>query len=97
MDAGLKRDVPSFEDSGGEFSVVKDLTPLLYAKCKKSQAAYAKSVDGGDMTALNIIGVVMLIGSVLGYGALFLWVLTEDKRKERKEGKQWNNCNSSRS
>lgn len=48
MDAGLKRDVPSFEDSGGEFSVVKDLTLLLYAKRKKSQAAYAKSVDGGE-------------------------------------------------
>ena len=30
MDAGLKRDVPSFEDSGGEFSVVKDLMPSLY-------------------------------------------------------------------
>ena len=28
----------------------------------------------------------MLIGGVLGYGALFLWVLTEDKRKARKEG-----------
>ena len=38
------------------------------------------------MTTINIIGVVMLIGSVLGYGALFLWVLTEDKRKARKEG-----------
>ena len=53
------------------------------------------------MTTINIIGVVMLIGSVLGYGALFLWVLTEDKRadkcKARKEGKQWNNRNSSRS
>ena len=48
------------------------------------------------MTAINIIGVVMLIGSVLGYGALFLWGLTEDKRKARKEGKQWNNRNSSR-
>lgn len=97
MDAGLKRDVPSFEDSGGEFSVVKDLTPLLYANNAKSQAAYAKSVDGGDMTTINIIGVVMLIGGVLGYGALFLWVLTEDKRKARKEGEQWNNRNSSRS
>lgn len=49
------------------------------------------------MTALNIIGVVMLIGSVLGYGALFLWVLTADKRRARKEGRQWNNRNSSRS
>ena len=49
------------------------------------------------MTALNIIGVVMLIGGVLGYGALFLWVLTADKRKARKEGEQWNNRNSSRS
>lgn len=49
------------------------------------------------MTALNIIGVVVLVGSVLGYGALFLWVLTEDKRKAWKEGKQWNNRNSSRS
>ena len=49
------------------------------------------------MTTLQIIGLVMLIGSVLGYGALFLWVLTEDKRKERKEGKRWNNRNSSRS
>ena len=38
------------------------------------------------MTTINIIGVVMLIGSVLGYGALFLWVLTADKRKARKEG-----------
>lgn len=38
------------------------------------------------MTALNIIGVVMLIGGVLGYGALFLWVITADKRKARKEG-----------
>lgn len=37
------------------------------------------------MTTINIIGVVMLIGSVLGYGALFLWVLTADKRKARKE------------
>lgn len=97
MDAGLKRDVPSFEDSGGEFSVVKDLTPLLYAKCKKSQAAYAKSVTEANMTAINIIGVVVLIGSVLGYRALFLWVLTADKRKARKEGEQWNNRNSSRS
>ena len=88
MDAGLKRDVPSFEDSGGEFSVVKDLISLLYAKRKKSQAAYAKSADGGDMTTTNIIGVVVLVGGVLGYGALFLWVLTEDKRKERKEEKK---------
>lgn len=61
---------------------------LLYAKRKKGQAAYAKSVDGGDMTTINIIGVVMLIGGVPGCGALFLWVLTEDKRKERKEGKK---------
>ena len=58
---------------------------LLYAKRKKSQGGYAKSVDGGNMTTINIIGVVMLIGGVPGYGALFLWVLTEDKRKERKE------------
>ena len=49
------------------------------------------------MTTINIIGVVILIGSVLGYGALFLWVLTADKRKARKEGEQWNNRNSSRS
>lgn len=49
------------------------------------------------MTTINIIGVVMLIGSVLGYGALFLSVLTADKRKARKEGEQWNNRNSSRS
>lgn len=49
------------------------------------------------MTALNIIGVVVLAGGVLGYGALFLWVLTADKRKARKEGEQWNNRNSSRS
>lgn len=49
------------------------------------------------MAAINIIGVVMLIGSVLGYGALFLWVLTADKRKARKEGKQWSNRNSTRS
>lgn len=69
----------------------------IMQNAKKSQATYAKSVDGGDMTALNIIGVVMLVGSVLGYGALFLWVLTADKRKARKEGKQWNNRNSSRS
>ena len=38
------------------------------------------------MATLQIIGLVVLIGSVLGYGALFLWVLTEDKRKARKEG-----------
>ena len=37
------------------------------------------------MTTINIIGVVMLIGSVLGYGALFLWVITADKRKARKK------------
>ena len=49
------------------------------------------------MTTLKIIGVVMLIGSGLGYGALFLWVLTADKRKARKEGMKWNNRNSSRS
>ena len=49
------------------------------------------------MTTINIIGVVMLIGGVLGYGALFLWVLTEDKRKARKEAERWNNRNSSRS
>ena len=49
------------------------------------------------MTALNIIGVVVLIGGVLGYGALFLWVLTADKRRARQEGKKWNNRNSSRS
>ena len=49
------------------------------------------------MTTLQIIGLVLLVGSVLGYGALFLWVLTEDKRKARKEGKKWNNRNSSRS
>ena len=50
------------------------------------------------MITINIIGVVMLIGSVLGYGALFLWVLTADKRKARKGGgKKWNNRNSSRS
>ena len=36
------------------------------------------------MTTINIIGVVMLIGGVLGYGALFLWVLTADKRKARR-------------
>ena len=39
-------------------------------------------------TPVEIIGVVMLIGGVPGYGALFLWVLTEDKRKARKEGKK---------
>lgn len=50
-----------------------------------------------DMTIINIIGVVMLIVCVLGYGALFLWVLTADKRKARKEREQWNNRNSSRS
>ena len=49
------------------------------------------------MTTTNIIGVVMLVGSVLGYGALFLWVLTADKRKAKEEGKKWNNRNSSRS
>ena len=38
------------------------------------------------MTTLQIIGLVLLVGGVLGYGALFLWVLTEDKRKARKEG-----------
>lgn len=48
------------------------------------------------MTTINIIGVVVLIGGVLGYGALFFWVLTADKRKARKEGEQ-NNRNSSRS
>lgn len=55
---------------------------------KKSQGGYARSIDGGNMTTINIIGVVVLVGGVLGYGALFLWVLTEDKRKERKEGKK---------
>lgn len=40
------------------------------------------------MTTIYIIGVVMLIGGVPGYGALFLWMLTEDKRKERKEEKK---------
>ena len=54
MDAGLKRDVPSFEDSGGEFSVVKDLTPLLYAKCKKSQVRCARKE--GDM--LEVPGIM---------------------------------------
>ena len=49
------------------------------------------------MTTLQIIGLALLVGGVLGYGALFLWVLTADKRKARKEGKQWNNRNSSRS
>lgn len=49
------------------------------------------------MTTINIIGLVSLVGGVLGYGALFLWVLTADKRKARKEEKQWNNRNSSRS
>ena len=53
MDAGLKRDVPSFEDSGGECSVVKDLTPLLYANNAKSQAAYAKSVDGEEYDGIK--------------------------------------------
>ena len=41
------------------------------------------------MTTLQIIGLVLLVGSVLGYGALFLWVLTIDKRRERKEGEAW--------
>ena len=36
------------------------------------------------MTTLQIIGLALLIGSVLGYGALFLWVLTVDKRRERR-------------
>lgn len=36
------------------------------------------------MTTINIIGVVMLVGSVLGYGALFLWVLAgRNARKTR--------------
>lgn len=36
------------------------------------------------MTTTNIIGVVMLVGSVLGYGALFLWVLAgRNARKTR--------------
>ena len=38
------------------------------------------------MTTLQIIGLALLIGGVLGYVALFLWVLTADKRKARKEG-----------
>ena len=36
------------------------------------------------MTTLQIIG-VLLVGGVLGYGALFLYVLTNDKRRERRE------------
>ena len=36
------------------------------------------------MITINIIGVVVLIGSVLGYGALFLWVLAgRNARKTR--------------
>ena len=37
------------------------------------------------MATLQIIGLVLLIGGVLGCGALFLWVITADKRKARKE------------
>ena len=37
------------------------------------------------MTTLQIIGLVLLVGGVLGYGALFLYVLTNDKRRERRE------------
>ena len=54
MDAGLKRDVPSFEDSGGEFSVVKDLTPSLYAKRRKSQA-FRKMGGGGDFQGKKVL------------------------------------------
>ena len=39
------------------------------------------------MTTLQIIGLVLLVGGVLGYGALFLYVLTNDKRRERREAK----------
>lgn len=53
MDAGLKRDVPSFEDSGGEFSVVKDLTPSLYAKRRKSQTFVKKAGEQHDDTTNN--------------------------------------------
>ena len=38
------------------------------------------------MTTINIIGVVMLIGGVLGYGALFLWVLTMTNAKRGRRG-----------
>ena len=53
MDAGLKRDVPSFEDSGGEFSVVKDLTLSLYAKRRKSQTFVKKAGEQHDDTTNN--------------------------------------------
>lgn len=37
------------------------------------------------MTTLQIIGLVLLVGGVLVYGALFLYVLTNDKRREKRE------------
>ena len=39
------------------------------------------------MATLQIIGLALLVGGVLGYGALFLWVLTNDKWRERREAK----------
>ena len=66
--------------------------------CKTAEkSSLCEKRQGNNMTTLQIIGLVLLVGGVLGYGALFLWVLTEDKRKARKEGEQWNNRNSSRS
>lgn len=38
------------------------------------------------MTTLQIIGLVLLVEGVLGYGALFLYVLTNDKRREKNGG-----------
>ena len=54
------------------------LTPSLYAKRRKSQAFVKRQRN--NMTTLQIIGLVGLVGGVLGYGALFLWIIPYPQR-----------------
>ncbi len=59
-----------------------------YAPFTRIRISVYEGEDTSSTPVEIIERVVMLIGGVPGYGALFLWVLTEDKRKARKEGKK---------
>lgn len=59
-----------------------------YAPFTRIRISVYEGEDTSSTPVEIIERVVMLIGGVPGCGALFLWVLTEDKRKARKEGKK---------
>lgn len=55
--------------------------------CKRAgKSSLSEKRRDNNMTTLQIIGLALLLGGVLGYGALFLYVLTNDKRREKNGG-----------